>query len=335
MGEWRKKITIPLNWWAIFILSLNLILCLWSCSTKNLTGTQKTGSIFISSVPSGAEIYLDGDSTGNQTPDTLFDVRVGNHVVWVKMEGYLSSPPDSLIRVDEGKMDTVEFVLLKTSYGSLKVSSNVDDATICIDKQSTTEFTSHVFFNNIPVGTRIISVFKEGHSNENPAKEVVNIATGDTVKLYFTLSPAEIGKAVGNITPDFKLEDDYGIWHRFYAYRGFVTMINFWAKNCDYCMLELPYLQEIYEDYLSDSLIIFGINYEDNFTLIRQIRQQEQLKFILLKGAGTSVKSDFKVTSTPVTIILDRSGQICYYKVGFFSSMPGKMREKLDELFGK
>jgi thiol-disulfide isomerase/thioredoxin len=332
--------TTCLRWWAIVVLSLILALCLWTCSTKNLTGTDKTGSIFVNSVPPDAEIYLDGDSTGNQTPHTLFDVRVGNHVVSVKMDGYLSSPPDSLIRVDEGKIDTVEFVLLKTSYGSLKVSSNVDGATICIDKKPKNEVTPHVFFNSVPVGTHIISIFKEGYSNENPAKEIVTITTGDTAEVHFTLNPAQLGKAVGNITPDFDLQDADLFRHRLYAYRGFVTIINFWAEDCTYCMEELPHLQEIYTEYRSDSLIIFGINYggdfgQEGFDVIRRIRDEKQLDFILLKGAGTDVKSDYGVTSTPVTIILDRGGKIYYYIVGFYSPLPGKLRQKLDELFGK
>lgn len=326
--------------WAILILSLILFSSSWTCSTKNLTGTDKTGSIFVKSVPPGAEIYLDGDSTGNQTPHTLFDVRVGNHVVSVKMDGYLSSPPDSLIRVDEGKIDTVEFVLLKTSYGSLKVSSNVDGATICIDKKPKDEVTPHVFFNSVPVGTHIISIFKEGYSNENPAKEIVTITTGDTAEVHLTLNPTELGKAVGNITPDFDLQDADLFRHRLYAYRGFVSIINFWAEDCTYCMEELPHLQEIYTEYRSDSLIIFGINYggdfgQEGFDVIRRIRDDKQLDFILLKGAGTDVKSDYDVTSTPVTIILDRGGKIYYYIVGFYSPLPGKLRQKLDELFGK
>ena len=338
MGDWRKKITISLRCWWILFLSVIFGLSLCTCTSKKVADTQKTGSIFVNSTPTGADIFLDHAATSKTTPDTLFEVAVGDHIVSVTKEDYL---PDSMvITVDENQMDTAEFVLLETSYGSLKVSSNVDGATICIDKKPKAEVTPHLFFNNVPVGTHIISIFKEGYSNQNPAKEVVSIATGDTVELYFTLSPAEIGKAVGNITPDFELQDADEIWHRLYAYRGFVSIINFWAEDCTNCMKELPHLQDIYDEYLSDTLIIFGINYggnfgQEGFDVIRRIRDEKELDFILLKGVGTDVKSDYQVTGTPVTIILDRGGKIYFYADVWGSSLPGKLRQKLDELFDK
>ncbi len=320
--------------WAI-IFCLIAFISLWSCSTQKPTERTKVGSIFVNSIPAGGEILLDRVLTSKVTPDTIFDVVVGDHVVTVTKDGYLTSPDSLILTVQEDQTATAEFVLLETSYGSLEVSSNVDGATICLDNQPTTQITPHVFFNSVPVGTHIISVFKEGYANENPAKEVVNITTGDTIEVNFILSPAEVGKSPGNIVPDFELEDDYGTLQRFYAYRGFVTIVNFWAKSCYYCMLELPYLQEIYTEYLSDSLIIFGINYEDDFDFIRQTREENQIGFLLLKGVGSQIVNWVQLPPSPVTIILDRDGRIYYYHLGFQSYAPERFRQKLNELFGK
>jgi peroxiredoxin len=312
-------------------------LIFFTCSTKNALFTQKFGSVFVDSQPPGAVILLDHGLTQKTTPDTLRDVPVGDHVISVLQDGYLSSPESLLVGVEEDKIISAEFVLLETSKGSLKVSSNVEGAVICLDHQPTSEMTPHVFFNSIPVGEHIVSVFKEGYSNDDPAKAVVEIVTNDTAEVNFGLSPAETGVEGGDITPDFELEDDLGFFHRLYAYRGFVTLVNFWAQSCPNCMNELPYLQEIYEEYLADSLLMFGLNYEDGFDFIRLTRQEKQLTFTLLRDAGGSVKDSFipAGTGTPVTIILDRSGQIAYYRVGFDLRVPGEIRKKLDELFGK
>lgn len=335
MSARGKKIIRSKIGWVILGFSLILILSLWTCSTKNLLNSQKTGSIFVTSIPDSGNIILDHALlAGKVTPDTIFDVAVGNHIVSVTKEGYLPSP-DSPITVKENEINTVKFVLLDTSYGSLKVTSNVDGATICIDKKDSAVVTPHVFSNNVSVGTHIISIFKEGYSNQEPAKEVVNIVTEDTVEVDFILNHADVGQAVGNITPDFYLQDDYGDSIRYYAHRGFVTMIFFWAKGCEFCMTEMPYVEQIYKEYQADTLLIFGINYEDSMNVIQDIRLAKQITFTFLKGGGTTVKSDFSVVSTPVTIILDRSGKIYYYKVGYTSNLPGKLREKLNELFGK
>jgi thiol-disulfide isomerase/thioredoxin len=317
------------------LLTLVLLLTLCTCTTRNLLFSQKTGAIAVTSDPAGAAILLDHGLTGTATPDTLFDVAAGDHVVSVMQSGYLTSPESLVVTVEEDQMSSAEFVLLETSKGSLEVTSNVGGAVICIDNQPTAEATPHVFFNAIPVGTHVISVFKEGYANDNPTKEIVEIVTKDTAKVNFTLTPAETGLEPGMLPPDFELEDDLGFWRRFYAYRGYVTIVNFWAVSCNYCMLELPYLEQLHMEYSADSLIILGVNYEDGFNLIRQTRESEGLSFILLKGVGTDVIGDYNALPAPITVFIDRDGTIYHYDRGFQTWEISIYRQKLDELFGK
>jgi peroxiredoxin len=341
VNSMRNKKVCPIKFLAISIS----VLVLWlvhGCSTKNLLQTEKIGSIFVDSNIPGADIILDNVATGKETPDTLFNLRAGSHLVEVEKEGYLPSPTSIIVEVKADTIVHASFILMDLKYGSLWVNSNIEGAYIAIDNVYTEKQTPFLFDHNITVAAHIVSVFKEGHSNDAPAKEVINISTTDTVRLTFNLTPSSVsGKTLGYITPDFNLQDDYGEWHRLYAYRGFVCMINFWAPSCYYCMVELPYLQDLYNEYSSDSLKIFGINYENDFNLIQQKRSELGLTFILLKGVGTTVKSDFEVTGTPVTIIIDRSGKIYYYKLGFrdepdkIQEEMTKFRQKLNELFGK
>jgi cytochrome c-type biogenesis protein len=169
----------------------------------------------------------------------------------------------------------------------------------------------------------------------------VTITTGDTVEVDFTLDPTAAGKDKGNITPNFDLQDDDLFRHQLYAYRGFVSIIFFWSTDCKGCMDEMPYLQEIYTDYSPDTLLIFGINYGGDFgqegiDVIRRVRDDEGIEFELLLGVGTSVRDDYEVTVTPVTLILDRDGTIYSRNVGFVDwYSPGKFRQDLDELFGR
>ena len=322
-------------------ISLFLVLATQTCSTKKVSQPEKFGSLFVVTDIPGADIILDNESTGKQTPDTLFNVKAGSHLVEVEMAGYLPSPGSIIIQVQADTTVQADFTLLSLSYGSLSVNSNVQGASIAIDNVPTDEQTPWLFDNSVPVGTHIISVFKDGYSNDPPAKQTVNISTADTVELTFNLTSAAVGKNVGDITSDFYLQDDFGEWLRLYANRGFVCVINFWALSCHYCMVELPYLQQLYDEYLSDSLKILALNYEDDFDIISLKRNELSLTLTLLKDEGGAVKSDFEISATPVTIILDRSGKIHYYKLGF-SDKPDKIeqamnmfRQKLNELFGK
>lgn len=329
------------------IISLTVgigVLVLWfvhGCSTKNLLRAEKVGSIFVQSDTAGADILLDNNATGKHTPDTLFNVKAGSHQIKVQMNGYLCSPGSIILEVKEDSLVFASFTLFSLSYGSLQVNSNVDGADIVVDNIPTGLKTPCLFSHDIVTGSHLISIFKEGYSTDLPAKQMVNISTTDTVNVNFSLTPATVGKSVGNITPDFDLQDDYGEQIRFYAFRGYVCIINFWALSCYYCMVELPYLQQLYSEYSADSLKLFGINYEDGLEIIQQKRTELGLGFTLLRGAGTPVKTDYGIIGTPVTIIIDRSGKIYYYRLGF-SDQVDKIqqemtlyRQKLNELFGR
>lgn len=310
-----------------------------STVTVDFTLTPKKGSIFVTSVPSEGNIILDHVTTGKTTPDTLFDINVGDHIVSVEKSGYLPSPESLIVTVSENQTSSAEFILLDILYGSLSVSSNVNGATIVIDNQSTDKTTPYLFLNNVPVGTHIVSVFKESYSNDSPAKEVVNISTRDTMVVNFNLSPATVGPDTeGELAPDFELQDDYGDMIKLYNYRGFVVIVQFWADYCPFCKLELPFLQEQYNKYSIDSLKIFAVNYDDGLAYIQQKRAELNLTYYLLVGKGSPMLTDYHliphVTSTPITIIIDRSGLIYCWVLGFNSTTQGKMLQALSELFG-
>jgi hypothetical protein len=67
---------------AICILVLCVFLC--GCTTPL---PDKTGSVTITSSPSGAEVYLDNEYHGT-TPNTINAVPAGNHTVEIRERGY-------------------------------------------------------------------------------------------------------------------------------------------------------------------------------------------------------------------------------------------------------
>ncbi len=69
---------------------------------------KNVGYIEIESNLKGALIYIDNFPTGLKTDNTLEDLVVGPHTVYIRLEGYVSSP-DSII-VDVVKEDGVKIV---------------------------------------------------------------------------------------------------------------------------------------------------------------------------------------------------------------------------------
>ncbi|MDN7024056.1 DUF3344 domain-containing protein [Methanoculleus sp. FWC-SCC1] len=83
-----------------------------------------TGTVRVDSVPSGADIYLDGHPTGFCTPYLIGDVSEGPHRILVSRNGY--HPEEAQIWVVPGGADPddeITFTLGSYVYGSLMVNS--------------------------------------------------------------------------------------------------------------------------------------------------------------------------------------------------------------------
>ena len=74
-------------------------------------GGVTTGSIQVSSSPTGAEIYLDGTDTGKVTNTTLTNISAGSHTVKLSKDGY--SDKEQSVTVTAGQTATVDLTLTK------------------------------------------------------------------------------------------------------------------------------------------------------------------------------------------------------------------------------
>jgi hypothetical protein len=96
---------------------------------------QKTGTLTIQSLPeTGAELFLDGKQTGQQTPFT-FKIPVGDHTIVCKLQGY-----------DEA---TEKFTVGDGENKNLTIKMNADFAELTI----TTDTNADIYIDNVKVGT--------------------------------------------------------------------------------------------------------------------------------------------------------------------------------------
>ena len=65
---------------------------------------------------------------------------------------------------------------------------------------------------------------------------------------------------VGNRAPDFELNNLEGQLVSLGDLRGKPVLINFWATWCPPCRAEMPYLQQIYEEWSDKGLVLLAIN---------------------------------------------------------------------------
>ncbi len=88
-----------------------------------------------------------------------------------------------------------------------------------------------------------------------------------------------------------------------------LTLINFWEPWCGPCVGEIPDLQELYEEYKDDGLLIIGVYSENGMEdEVDEILEDSDVSYPILKYSY-----DFDIFQTgyvPTTILVDKNGNI-------------------------
>jgi hypothetical protein len=69
----------------ILLLLIPLVMLITSCDSDDPFTPTPTGNIYLTSIPAGAEIWIDGSNTFKTTPDTINDVDEGVRSVTLKL----------------------------------------------------------------------------------------------------------------------------------------------------------------------------------------------------------------------------------------------------------
>jgi len=74
-----------------------------------------------------------------------------------------------------------------------------------------------------------------------------------------------------NQSPDFALHNLEGKLVSLSDFRGKPVMLNFWTTGCPYCIRQMPYLQQVYEEWLAKGLVIQTINIGETSSEVKEL----------------------------------------------------------------
>jgi peroxiredoxin len=133
----------------------------------------------------------------------------------------------------------------------------------------------------------------------------------------------------GRPAPDFALKSSTGENMRLSEYRGDVVMINFWATWCGPCRQEMPLLDELYNRYQRVGFNLLGVNIDDDSSRAMQMVSELGVNFPVLFDARKEVSKLYNVDAMPVTVLVDREGNVRHVHNGY---KPGYEEKYLDEI---
>ena len=123
---------------------------------------------------------------------------------------------------------------------------------------------------------------------------------------------------VGQTAPDFQLQNLDGQSISLSDFKGKPVLVNFWATRCPPCVFEMPYLQEIYDEWSGKGLILLAINIGESSSKVEQFLQDHNLSLPVLLDTRAVVAQRYSIQYIPTTFFIDKDGIIQEKIIGAF-----------------
>jgi peroxiredoxin len=108
-----------------------------------------------------------------------------------------------------------------------------------------------------------------------------------------------------------------------------IVMLDFWSIYCASCIEAMPRLTEIHNEFKDKGLVVIGVNL-DSFGTHRVVKfmqgMETKISFPVLIDKTRQVATAFNAMVLPTTLLIDASGKIRYYHVGYKPGDEKQMR---------
>lgn len=138
-------------------------------------------------------------------------------------------------------------------------------------------------------------------------------ASGENDAIFVTPEGMELetgGIDVGDVAPNFQLKTLEGETVKLSDFRGKKVFINFWATWCGPCRAEMPHMQEIYEKY-GDEVVILAVNAtstERSVNAVKEFVEEYDLTFPILLDETNEVNARYQALQLPTTYFVNSEG---------------------------
>lgn len=118
--------------------------------------------------------------------------------------------------------------------------------------------------------------------------------------------------------PGFSLDSSSGEIISLSEQNDKIILVNFWASWCPPCRAEMPAIQQVYQDYKDDGLVVLGINAtnQDDITAVKSFVAENQLSFPILFDRDGEVSRQYNLHALPTSYFIDQDGIIQDVVVG-------------------
>lgn len=102
--------------------------------------------------------------------------------------------------------------------------------------------------------------------------------------------------------------------------QGEVVLLNVWATWCTPCRQEIPELQALHEEHADRGLRVVGVTVDSRSAepQVRQFIEEFDMTYDVWVDPDQTAVSTFEAIGVPLTVLIDREGQIVWRHLGAF-----------------
>jgi peroxiredoxin len=131
---------------------------------------------------------------------------------------------------------------------------------------------------------------------------------------------AQSGPEVGKSAPEFALKNLDGQTISLKDLQGKAVLLNFWATWCGPCRGEMPFLEEIYQEWSDEKLVLLAVNIGESSSQASAFLESNNLSLPVLLDTRQTVAEQYNITAIPTTFFIDKDGIIQDKVVGSFQN---------------
>jgi peroxiredoxin len=128
---------------------------------------------------------------------------------------------------------------------------------------------------------------------------------------------------IGDKAPDFTLEGIDGNKVSLSDFTGKPVIINTWNVNCIECKKEMPFFQEIANQYTGKGLVILSVNTQDNRVNTKNFLSERGYTFTAVLDVKNDIYKKYSCTNKPadpISFFIGSDGVIKSIRIGGFAS---------------
>jgi peroxiredoxin len=145
---------------------------------------------------------------------------------------------------------------------------------------------------------------------------IIFLALLGTLLGYLWLTPSGLTSA-----PQVRFTDLKGNSFNLSELKGKPVIINFWATTCPGCVIEIPSLVQLHQQYSARGLTLIGVAMDyDPEAQVREMVRQKQMNYTIVTDSNGQIAKAFNnVSLTPTTFFINKEGKIIRHKLGEMS----------------